>query len=279
MHMPDASALIRVPRRAVRRSYWMLVGSTHRAMELRYGIRTEGDIDLEDLGVAARGRMGYEGSHWIGVRNALNRLEVDRNDVFADFGSGKGPAVLVAAGFPFNRAIGVEISDDLTQAARRNFERSRLTPEAGSVEFVTADVLEYEIPDDLSVVYLYNPFTGVLFARFIERLLRSVERHPRPLRVVYNYPFDHNYLIARGRFRPIDLSYSYWPAWRHRPGYVVLTYEVLAPDGSGYGLNAGRRAPERLGPWAGEHDPGWELVGPEHAIPADAERAHRLEAA
>ncbi len=280
MHMPGASALTRIPRRAVRRSYWMLVGSTHRAMELRYGIRTEGDIDLEDLGVAARGRMGYEGSHWIGVRNALNRLEVDRNDVFADFGSGKGPAVLVAAGFPFKRAIGVEISDDLTQAARRNFEGSRLTPEAGSVEFVTADVLEYEIPDDLSVVYLYNPFTGLLFARFIERLLRSVEQNPRPLRVVYNYPFDHNYLIARGRFRPIDLSYSYWPAWRHRPGYVVLTYEVLAPDGSGYGLDAGRRAtPERLGPWAGEHDPGWELIGPEHAVLADAERAQQLEAA
>ncbi len=79
MHMADASALIRVPRRAVRRSYWMLVGSTHRAMELRYGIRTEGDIDLEDLGVAARGRMGYEGSHWIGVlvspEGTLVRLE------------------------------------------------------------------------------------------------------------------------------------------------------------------------------------------------------------
>ena len=277
--MPDPSTLMRVPRRAVRRGYWRLVASTHRAMELRYGIRTEGDIDLEDLGVAANGRMGYEGSHWIGVRNALGRLDVGRDDVFADFGSGKGPAVLVAAGFPFRRAIGVEISDELTQAARRNLERSRLKPAADSVEFVTADVLEYEIPDDLSVVYLYNPFTGLLFARFIERLLHSVERHPRPLRLVYNYPFDHNYLIATGRFRPIDLSYSYWPAWRHRPGYVVLTYEVLAPDGTGYGLSAGRRAPERLGPWAGEHDPGWELIGPEHATRADAEHARRLEAA
>jgi hypothetical protein len=248
-------------------------------MEVRYGIRTDGDIDLEDLGVAASGRLGYEGSHWIGVRNALRRLDVGPDDVFADFGSGKGPAVLVAAGFPFKRAIGVEISDDLTQAARKNLDRSRLKPVAGSIEFVTADVLEYEIPDDLSVVYLYNPFTGLLFARFIERLLRSVERYPRPMRLVYNYPFDHNYLIAHGRFRPIDLSYSYWPAWRRRPGYVVITYEVLAPDGSGYGLSAGRRAPERLGPWAGEHDPGWELIGPEHATPADAEQARGLEAA
>jgi predicted RNA methylase len=263
----------------LRRSYWRLVGATHRAMELRYGVRTEGDIDLEELGVAARGRLGYEGSHWIGVRRALKRLDVGADDVFADFGSGKGPAVLVAAQFPFRRAIGVEISADLTQAARRNMERSRRRPAAGSVEFETADVLAYDLPDDLTVVYLYNPFTGLVLARFIERLLQSVERCPRPLRIVYNYPFEHDYLIASGRFRPIDLSYSYWPAWFKRPGYVILTYEVLAPDGSGYGLRAGRRAPQRLGPWAGAHDPGWELVGPQHATAADAARARELEAA
>jgi hypothetical protein len=275
--MVDRRELRRIPRRAVRRAYWRVVAATHRAVELRYGIRTEGDIDLEDLGVAAKGRLGYEGSHWIGVRRALARLAVTPADVFTDFGSGKGPAVLVAARFPFARAVGVEISDDLTRAARRNLEGSRLRPRARSVDFVTADVLQYEIPDDLSVVYLYNPFTGLVFARFIERLLRSVERHPRPLRLVYNYPFEHDHLIATGRFRPIDLSYSYWPAWYKRPGYVIVTYEVLAPDGSGYGLEARRADAARLGPWSGAHDPGWELVGPEHVSADDARRAREIE--
>jgi hypothetical protein len=269
--------LRRLPRRRLRRTYWQLVAATHRAMELRYGVRTEGDIDLEDLGVAGRGRMGYEGSHWIGVRRALARLDVGRQDVFADFGSGKGPAVLVAARLPFKRAIGVEISSDLTEAAQRNLDRSRLRPAAGEVQFVTADVLQYELPDDLSVVYLYNPFTGPVFARFVERLLLSVERNPRPLRLVYNYPFEHNHLIANGRFRPVDLSYSYWPAWYRRQGYVIITYEVLAPDGSGYGPATGRRAPERLGPWTGMHDPGWEVVGATHATAQDAEDARAIE--
>ena len=173
-------------------------------MELRYGVRTEGDVDLEELGVAAQDRLGYEGSHWVGVRRALQRLGVTQHDVFADFGSGKGPAVLVAATFPFRRVLGIEISDDLTRSARANLEHSRLRPRAGAVEFVTADVLEFELPDDLSVVYLYNPFTGLLFARFVERLLVSLERRPRPLRVVYNYPFEHDHLLAGGRFRPID---------------------------------------------------------------------------
>jgi hypothetical protein len=222
--------------------------------------------------------MGYEGSHWVGVRRALHRLAVTSDDVFADFGSGKGPAVLVAATFPFRRAIGVEISADLTRSAQTNLERSRLRPRAGSVEFIAADMLHYEIPDDLSVVYLYNPFTGLLFARFIERLLLSLERRPRPLRLVYNYPFDHDHVIATGRFRPIDLSYSYWPAWYRRPGYVIITYEALTPGGRSYGVLPGKRSsPARLRPWSERHDPGWELVGPEHATPADAERARELE--
>ena len=254
------------------------MASTHRAFELRYGIRTEGDVDLEELGVAGEDRLGYEGSHWVGVRRALKRLAVTREDVFTDFGSGKGPAVLVAATFPFARASGIEISDDLTQSARRNLERSRLRPRARSVEFLTADVLEYDIPDDLSVVYLYNPFTGLLFARFLERLLQSLERRPRPLRLVYNYPFEHDYVIASGRFRPIDLSYSYSPAWYRRPGYVILTYEALTPEGRPYGDLPGKRAsPDRLGPWQDRHDPGWELVGPDHATPADAVPARELE--
>lgn len=249
-------------------------------MELRYGIRTEGDVDLEELGVAAEHRLGYEGSHWVGVRRALKRLGVNRQDVFADFGSGKGPAVLVAATFPFRRAIGVEISSDLSRSARRNLEQSRLTPRAGAVEFATADVLEYDIPDDLTVAYLYNPFTGLLFARFLERLFASLERRPRPLRLVYNYPFEHNYVMASGRFRPIDLSYSYFPAWYRRPGYVILTYEALTADGKPFGPLPGMRSPvERLGPWAGPHDPGWELAGPEHATSEDAAQARALERA
>jgi hypothetical protein len=34
-----------------------------------------------------------------------------------------------------------------------------------------------------------------------------------------------------------------------------------------------------LGPWAGPHDPGWELVGPQHATAEDAVRARELEPA
>ena len=126
------------------------------------------------------------------------------------------------------------------------------------------------------MVYLYNPFTGLLFARFIERLLRSLERRPRPLRLVYNYPFEHDYVIAT---RPVPAD---------RP-LLQLLARLVPPAGlrdphlrgaharrQRLRAAAGRaRPPARLGPVGGRHDPGWELVGPEHATAADARSGPR----
>ena len=60
-------------------------------------------------------------------------------------------------------------------------------------------------------------------------------------------------------------------------GQLSLGHALYAGLG-GY-IAAGLFLHYGLGPWAGEHDPGWELVGPEHATLADAEDARRLEAA
>ena len=124
-------------------------------------------------------RLGYEGSHWVGVRRALSRLDVTRDDVFADFGSGKGPAVLVAATFPFRRAIGVEISDDLTRAARA--QPRALAPASARRQRRVHGRRRARVRDPgrpLGGLSL-QPVHGLLFARFIERLLRSLERRPR----------------------------------------------------------------------------------------------------
>ena len=113
---------------------------------------------------------------------------------------------------------------------------------------MAADVLAVRHPRRPLRGLFYNPFTGLLFARFIERLLQSLERRPRPLRLVYNYPFEHDYVMASGRFLPIDLSYSYSPAWYRRPGYVIVTYEALTPEGQPYGASSSARRPRGSAP-------------------------------
>jgi SAM-dependent methyltransferase len=200
-----------------------------RAVELRHGVRTAERVALADLGVDERERVSHHASSWIALHGALERLEPGRDDVFADVGSGLGRGLVVAARFAFRRVIGVEVSAELTERARANLARSRVRRRAGAVELVTADALHWQIPPDLTVAYLYCPFTGSSFERFAARLLESVERHPRPLRVLYNYPLEHNALLRAGRVRVLDVVAARWPA-SPAPTDRIVTYQLLPAD-------------------------------------------------
>src|SRR5437763_11062946 len=65
-------------------------------------------------------RVRYEPSGWGYLARALDPAEVGPDDVFVDFGSGKGRVVYQAGRLPFRRVIGVEVSEELNRIARRN---------------------------------------------------------------------------------------------------------------------------------------------------------------
>lgn len=188
-------------KRAIRR----LLGRLRRAgialVERALNVDTHGVIELAELDIAEAEREGYEGSGWIDLRRMLRRGEVKPDDVFLDLGSGKGRVVLLAARYPFAKVIGVEISEQLTTVARRNLASIRIPLRCKRVELVTADVLEYDIPDEVTVLYLYNPFRGETFDTVIANVIASVDRHPRTVRVIYLNPKEHDRLMSTGRFR------------------------------------------------------------------------------
>src|SRR5438270_201747 len=186
-------------RRAVQ---WRARQAAERALEWRYRSETAAHLYLEDLGRPAENRVWHDPSEWIPVRRAFRRLDVRPDDVCVDFGSGLGRALLVAAEFPFARVIGVELSEQMNDVARRNVERNRGRFRARSVEIVTADALGYEIPDDLSVAYMYCPFYGAVFEGVLEGLVASVDRRARPLRLVYTYPAEPRRLSSSPRALP-----------------------------------------------------------------------------
>jgi hypothetical protein len=85
------------------------------------------------------------------------------------------------------------------------------------------------VPEDLSVAYMYNPFTGQTFRSAMGRLFDSYDRHPRPLRIMYGYPVEHDWLVSTGRVVVEDVSSCFWPPrprwWRR--GNVLVTYRVV----------------------------------------------------
>lgn len=167
------------------------------------GIRTDGCIPSEELFEVSLHRGRYEPSGWLALRRILKRAEVTPADVFVDFGSGMGRVVFQAAWkYPFRRVIGVELSEQLNQIARDNVERNRHRLRCGDVQIVHADMLEYEVPDDVTVAYFNNPFSGRIFQAAVDKLVASLRRKPRRIRVIYSNPIEERMLLDAG-FRQV----------------------------------------------------------------------------
>ena len=241
------------------------------------GVSTRGLLYLEDVGEEAEGRAFYAGCDYLPVRHALRALDPGPQDVFADLGSGKGQAVLIAGMLPFRRVIGVDVVEQLTRDAQGNIAKARGRLRAERVEAITADVLEWEIPGDLSVVFMFCPFTGELFHRAMGRLFASYDEHPRPLRILYAFPWEHNWLMRSGRVVLEDLRPAQWPAWPWwwRTSWVMPIYRVVGPGEGGSRVPDLPRRPLRprraLERWSAPNDNVFRLVRDGEAVESSDE--------
>jgi SAM-dependent methyltransferase len=200
---------------------------TSALLERRLGIETARWTPLTELGLAHPERVSYEPSAWSTLRRILPPASVTHDDVFLDFGSGMGRVVFQAARYPFRRVIGVELAEQLHEVARANIEGNRDRLLCSEVELVCADALDYQVPDDVTVAYFYNPFRGATFAGVMDNLLASVDRQPRSLRVIYRTPEEHAYLLATGRFRVLRALKGRRPGREWSRTSSTILYEVL----------------------------------------------------
>jgi SAM-dependent methyltransferase len=219
------------------------------AVEWWLGVHTRGVVQLDQAGAAAANRVWYAPSEWVPIWRSLTRLRVGSDDVCLDYGSGLGRVLVVARRLPFRRVIGVEVSPQLAVEARANLRRQRRRVRCRNAEVVEADAARWSLPDDVTIVYLYCPFTGPVFARAIDRVLESYDRRPRRMRVVYNNPYEHNYLLQTGRFRPMDAIGGRWLGRGEEADVAIVTYELLPVRVEGVTGD-----PAKAGGWAGYRD-------------------------
>jgi SAM-dependent methyltransferase len=205
---------------------WLRNGITDLLFERRLDLRTSGDIELQELGIAADGREKYQPVGWLKLRRILPPSAVTTDDVFLDIGSGKGRAVLLAAAYPFRRVIGVELSTQLVDITQDNLDRCRTRLRCKDVVLVNADAVEYEIPDDVTVVFMNNPVRGATFAAVVEHVLDSYDRRPRTMRIVYVNPIEEPALLSTGRIRMIRRTRGFRPGREWSRSNSVTLYSV-----------------------------------------------------
>jgi len=156
---------------------------------------------LSDQPEHFRGRQRYAPSAWHVLPRALHYLGVGDRDTFVDFGCGKGRIVHQAARRPFRQVIGVDVSPVLAEIARAGLAARRHQHRCQNVEIVVADAAEFPIPDDLTIGYLFHPFGDETLAAVLRRIVDSIDRHPRCVRLIYVYPSLASQVLATGRFR------------------------------------------------------------------------------
>lgn len=190
----------------------------------RLGIRTAGDIDASDLGLGAE-CVQYQPVNYRCLDVMFSHLDICENDVFLDYGCGKGRAVIVAAMNPLGRVIGVELSPELSKAARENVDRAACRLACSDVEVVTTDASGYKVPRDVTVVFLFNPFTGSILTAVQQKIYESILDAPRRVRIVYMHPtkqenaFDSLPWLSE----PCELPTADWKDVR------LLVYEANVP--------------------------------------------------
>lgn len=222
-HPADVRRL--VPK-AIKLRYHALLRALSRLVDRVLGIDTAERVDLADFGLAHPERVNYEAGSWLDLPRVLRHIPVRRHDVLLDLGCGKGRALVMAARHPFARVIGVELSPELARVAERNLEASRLPRRCRAVEVVVADAVEYRIPDDVTFVYLFNPFRGRVFDAVIERIVESVDRAPRRVRVIYRNAMYEDRLLGTGRAHLQRVLPGLRPTRRWREAVGVRVYAV-----------------------------------------------------
>jgi len=195
-------------------------------IDRRLGISTAGRITLDRLGLLHPERVSYEPSPWRTLRLVIDPDEVSADDAFIDVGAGKGRVVIEAAmHYEFGRVIGLELSPELAEAARANLNAA-IGIRCPDVEIIVGDVTEFSMPDDVTVVFLYNPFRGTIFQRFMVGILASLDRRPRVLRLVYRTPLEHDRVLSTGRFQLIRAHQPRRPLHSMRESGAVHLYQA-----------------------------------------------------
>jgi hypothetical protein len=214
--------------RTVARPYSRAKRAVNTALfDRRYGLDTDGVIHPGELGFDNPDYTRYAPAGLATLRRLLPPREIGADDVFVDIGSGKGRVVIQAAlRYPFRTVYGVELSDQLHEVAVHNLDGIRPRLRCQDVRLVNANALEFEFPDDATIVFLYNPFGGAAFAEMVQRILASVDRAPRPLRLIYGNPREEETLLATGRVHLVRTLRGWRPGREWSRSNTFRVYDV-----------------------------------------------------
>jgi SAM-dependent methyltransferase len=161
-----------------------------------------------------RDALSYQATRFAHLEPMMEHLALGPDDVFVDYGCGKGRIVCyVALQGIVRKVVGVELRQELAEYARARIREIR---PATPIEIVHQDAATYTSRDG-TVFYLFNPFGQITLQRVLRNIHDSIEANPRPVRIVYNNCVhgdcldEAGWLVRAGGISGTDIA-----VWRSR---------------------------------------------------------------
>lgn len=104
-----------------------------------------------------------------------------KKELFIDYGSGKGAAIIHAKKIGFKETLGVEFAKELHERAEENIHNLNLK----NVVSIYADATTHVAPSNVSVIYLFNPFDEVVMEKVVHNLVGQKEHFKSDVYVIY----------------------------------------------------------------------------------------------
>jgi hypothetical protein len=180
----------------------------------KFHVDTGGEIHLSELDIQSPNSAfgnSYQPSPPKIFFEMLGTIDIPHGDyTFIDFGSGKGLVLLLASTYSFRRIIGVEFSPQLHRIAEQNI-RNYQNPSrrCWNIELLLGDVVDYRIPEEPVVLYLFNPFNEKLVELLVANIRRSLEVKPRPVFVLYKNPIANAVFEKQEFLQTVKITEQY----------------------------------------------------------------------
>jgi SAM-dependent methyltransferase len=136
-----------------------------------------GSIDNSDI---YHNSYGYQNTtlHELDQINNFLREEPEIGSYkFIDVGSGKGRVILynIAQKAPYGSYMGIEIDPRLHHVAELNMMSTNIELNK-EVVLVNQDILDYSIPYEPCVYFLFHPFSSEVYDKFIEKNIEIINQ-------------------------------------------------------------------------------------------------------
>jgi len=89
---------------------------------------------------------------------------------------------------PFKRVIGIDLHEGMLKIARENMTRMQKRVQCRDIELLQANAAQFEVPDDVNTVFMFNPFGGEILQAAIAQTNASLIRCPRTITLFFLYP-------------------------------------------------------------------------------------------